>query len=184
MTIAQITQPSKTDRPLVSTVHAPACPAPDVSPDDQTEARTSPEASRPLVPHRGPRPEHYQRIWLDGTETTAELRVRGVPARTARTAVKRGWYTQHYHHLQYPQDEGPGLFATLTNPYAFATAQVRHVLRAHVWGEVTPEDLEDAVQDALLWAWERRHCAHIADFPAYISTVIREKLRKRPRQRA
>jgi hypothetical protein len=184
MTIAQITHPSKTDRPLVSTVHAPACPAPDVSPDDQTEARTSPEASRPLVPHRGPRPEHYQRIWLDGTETTAELRVRGVPARTARTAVKRGWYTQHYHHLQYPQDEGPGLFATLTNPYAFATAQVRHVLRAHVWGEVTPEDLEDAVQDALLWAWERRHCTHIADFPAYISTVIREKLRKRPRQRA
>jgi DNA-directed RNA polymerase specialized sigma24 family protein len=39
--------------------------------------------------------------------------------------------------------------------------------------------VEDAVQDALLWAWERRHCAHIADFPAYISTVIRQKLRQR-----
>jgi hypothetical protein len=34
-------------------------------------------------PPRGPRPEHYQRIWLDGTETTAALRARGVPARTA-----------------------------------------------------------------------------------------------------
>ena len=174
MTIAQITQPSKTDRLSVSTVHAPASPAPDVSRGDTAPAR-------PPVPHRGPRPEHYRRIQLDGTETTAELRARGVPARTARTAVKRGWYTQHYHPLQYPQDEGPGLFATLHNPYAFATAQVRHVLRTHAWGDVTPEDLEDAVQDALLWAWERRHCAHITDFPAYISTLIREKLRKRRR---
>src|SRR5438132_13398674 len=87
------------------------------------------QQSKADVPHRGPRPEHYLRIQLTGTETTAELRARGVPARTARTAVKRGWYTQQYHCPQYPQDEGPGLFATLSNPYAFATAQVRHVLR-------------------------------------------------------
>ena len=180
MTLAQITHPSKTDRPLVSTVHAPACPTPDIRPGDQAEAR----ALWPSVPQWGPRPEHYQRIWLDGTETTADLCARGVPARTARTALKRGWYTQHYHRPQYPQDEGPGLFTTLTNPYAFATAQVRHVLRAHAWGDVAPEDVEDAVQDALLWAWERRHCAHITDFPAYISTVIRQKLRQRPRRRA
>ena len=126
-----------------------------------------PTPSRPLVPQRGPRPAHYQRLWLDGSETTAELRARGVPARTARTAVKRGWYTQHYHRPQYPQDEGPGLFATLTNPYAFVTAQVRHVLRTHAGGAVAPEDVEDAVQDALLWAWERRHCAHITDFPTF-----------------
>ena len=72
--------------------------------------------------------------------------------------------------MQYPQEEGPGLFTTLTNPYAFVTAQVRHVLRAQAWRGVTPEDVEDAVQDALLWAWERRHCRHITDFPAYIST--------------
>src|SRR5712664_4498938 len=89
-------------------------------------------------------------------------------------AVKRGWYKLHDRRLQYPQEEGPGLFAALHNPYAFATAQVRHVLRTHAWGDVAPEDLEDAVQDALLWAWERRHCAHITDFPAYISTLIRE----------
>ena len=112
------------------------------------------------------------------------LLARGVPYRTVTRALKQGWYTQHYHHLQYPQDEGPGLFATLQNPYAFATAQVRHVLRTHAWGDVAPEDLEDAVQDALLWAWERRHCTHITDFPAYISTLIREKLRKRPGGRA
>jgi DNA-directed RNA polymerase specialized sigma24 family protein len=49
---------------------------------------------------------------------------------------------------------------------------------------VPPEDLEDAVQDALLWAWERRHCAHVTDFPAYISTVIRQKLRQRYAGRA
>jgi hypothetical protein len=165
-------------------VHSPACPAAAVSGGDEAEARTSLAASRPPVPQRGPRPEHYRRIQLDGTETTAELRARGVPARTARTAVKRGWYTQHYHHPQYPQDEGPGLFATLTNPYAFATAQVRHVLREQAWGDVTPEDVEDAVQDALLWAWERRHCRHIAHFPSYISTVIREKLRQRHGGRA
>lgn len=121
----------------------------------------------------------YQRVWLYGTETTAELRARGVPARTARTAVKRGWYTLHYHQPQYPQAEGPGLFDTLVNPYAFVTAQVRHVLRTHAGGAVPPEDLEDAVQDALLWAWERRHCPHITDFPAFISTVIRQKLRQR-----
>lgn len=138
-----------------------------------------PAPAHPSGPHRGPRPEHYQRIWLDGTETPADLRARGVPARTARTAIKRGWYTQHYHQPQYPQDEGPGLFGTLGNPYAFATAQVRHVLRTHAGNAVTPEDLADAVQDALLWAWERRHCPHIADFPAYISTVIRQKLRQR-----
>ena len=137
------------------------------------------EPSRSSLPQRGPRPEHYQRIWLDGTETTAELRARGVPARTARTAVKRGWYTRHYHQPQYPQAEGPGLFATLTNPYAFVTAQVRHVLRTHAGSAVPPEDLDDAVQDALLWAWERRHCPHITDFPAFISTVIRQKLRQR-----
>ena len=120
------------------------------------------------------------RIYLHGTETTADLRARGVPARTARTAVKRGWYTRHYLAPQYPQDEGPGLFATLTNPYAFATAQVRHVLRTQEWGRMTPEDFEDAVQNALLWAWERRHCAHLTapDFPAYISAVIRGKLRR------
>ena len=139
--------------------------------------------TRSPVPPRGPRPEHYQRIWLKGTETTADLRARGVPERTARTAVKRGWYTRHYHHRQYPQAEGPGLFATLQNPYAFATAQVGHVLRTDAWGDVTPEDFEDAVQDALLWAWELRHCAHIADFPSYISTVIRKKLQRRPRRR-
>ena len=144
------------------------------------EAALSPRSRGPLS---GPRPEHYQRIWLDGTETTADLRARGVPERTARTAVKRGWYTRHYHHAQYPQAEGPGLFATLQNPYAFATAQVGHVLRTDAWGDVTPEDFEDAVQDALLWAWERRHCAHITDFPAYISTVIRTKLRRRPGRR-
>ncbi len=175
MTIAQVPQPSKTDRSSLCT--SSACPTPDVSRSDTAPAR-------PPVPHRGPRPEHYRRIPLDGTETTAELRARGVPATTARMAVKRGWYTLHYHHLQYPQDDGPGLFATLHNPYAFATAQVRHVLRTHAWGDVAPEDLEDAVQDALLWAWERRHCAHITDFPAYISTLIREKLRKRHRRSA
>ncbi len=180
MTIAQITQLSKTDRPLVPMVHAPACPAPDVSPGDTATARASLAAIRPPVPQRGPWPKHYRRIQLDGTETRADLLARGVPYRTVSKALKRGWYTQQYHHPQYPQDEGPGLFATLTNPYAFATAQVRHVLRAHAWGDVAPEDMEDAVQDALVWAWERRHCAHIADFPAYISTVIREKLRKRP----
>ena len=176
MTLAHITQPSKTDRPLVSTIHAPACPAPDIRSGDQAEAR----ALCPLVPQRGPRPEHYQRLWLDGTETAADVRARGVPARTARTALKRGWYTRHSHQPQYPQAEGPGLFATLQNPYAFVTAQVRHVLRTHAWGAVAPEDLEDAVQEALLWAWERRHCAPIADFPAYISTLIREQLRQRP----
>ena len=93
MTIAQIAQPSKTDRPSVLPVHAPACPAPDVSRGDNAPAR-------PPVPQRGPRPEHYRRIPLNGTETTADLRARGVPARTARTAVKRGWYTQQYHHPQ------------------------------------------------------------------------------------
>jgi DNA-directed RNA polymerase specialized sigma24 family protein len=56
---------------------------------------------------------------------------------------------------------------------------VRHVLRTHAGGAVAPEDLADAVQDALLWAWERRHCPHITDFPAYMSTVIRQKLRQR-----
>ena len=109
---------------------------------------------------------------------------RGVPARTARTAVNRGWYTRHYLNPQYPQDEGPGLFPTLTNPYAFATAQVRHVLRTQDWGTLPPEDFEDAVQNALLWAWERRHCAHLTapDFPRYISAVIRGKLRRRGRR--
>ena len=126
----------------------------------------------------------YQRIWLDGTETRADLLARGVPDRTVSTALKRGWYTQHYRRPQYPQDEGPGLFATLTNPYAFVTAQVRHVLRTHAWGAVALEDFEDIVQDALLWAWERRHCAHITDFPAYMSTVIRQKLRQRHPGRA
>jgi hypothetical protein len=105
--------------------------------------------------------------------------VRGVPERTARTAIKRGWYTLKYHNPQYPQHEGAGLFPTLENPYAFVTAQVRHVLRTHLQRGLPPEDFEDTVQDALLWAWERRHCQHIEDFPAYISTVIREKLRKR-----
>jgi hypothetical protein len=180
MTIAQITQRPKTDCPLVSTVPVPVCPAPDGSPGDQAEA----QAIRNPVPHRGPRPDHYQRIWLDGTETRADLRARGVPDRTVSKALKRGWYTRHYHQMQYPQADGPGLFATLTNPYAFVTAQVRHVLRACARGDVTPEDVDDAVQDALLWAWERRHCTHITDFPAYISTVIRQKLRKRPARRA
>ena len=137
---------------------------------------------RPRGPLSGPRPEHYQRIWLNGTETTADLRARGVPERTARTAVKRGWYNLYYHHAQYPQDEGPGQFATLTNPYAFVTAQVRHVLRTEGWGALSPEDFDDAVQDALLWAWERRHCAHIADYPRYISVVIQRKLRRRGRR--
>jgi len=152
MTIAQITQPSKTDRPSLFPVHAPACPPPDVSHGDTATARTSLAAIRTPVPQRGPRPEHYRRIQLDGTETRADLLARGVPYRTVSKALKRGWYTQQYHRPQYPQDEGPGLFATLQNPYAFVTAQVRHVLRAHTWGDVAPEDLEDAVQDALLWA--------------------------------
>ena len=131
----------------------------------------------PPLPPCGPRPEHYQRIWLDGTETTAELRARGVPARTARTAVKRGWYTLSYHQPQCPQAEGPGLFATLTNAYTFAMAQMRHVLRTQDWGTLTRENLEDAVQDVLLWAWERRHGAHIlaTNFPGSISAVIRVK---------
>ena len=99
----------------------------------------APQPSSTAGPHSGPRPEHYQRITLNGTETTADLRARGVPARTARTAVKRGWYTRHYLNPQYPQDEGPGLFATLTNPYAFATAQVRYVLRTQAWGACPPK---------------------------------------------
>ena len=117
-------------------------------------------------------------------QPTADFRARVVPERTARRAIKRGWYTLHYHHLQHPQDEGPGLFATLTNPYALATAQVRHVLCTQGWGALTREDFEDAVQEALLWAWERRHCAHLTapDFPAYISAVIRGKLRRQGRR--
>ena len=102
----------------------------------------------------------------------------------ARRAIKRGWYTLHYHHLQYPQDEGPGLFATFTNPYAFATTQVHHAWRTHAWSALSREDFEDAVQEALLWAWERRHCAHLTNFPGYISAVIRVKLRKRLWRRA
>src|SRR5205823_3015609 len=50
MTIAQITQSSKTDRPSVCTGHAPACPAPDVSPDDTATACASRAASRTPVP--------------------------------------------------------------------------------------------------------------------------------------
>ena len=96
-----------------------------------------------------------------------------------RTAIKRGWYTLKYHNPQYPQHDGEGQFSALENPYAFATAQVRHVLRTHLQRGLPPEDFEDTVQDALVWAWERRHCQHIEEFPAYISTVIREKLRKR-----
>ena len=69
--------------------------------------------------------------------------------------------------------------AILTNPYAFAMAQVRHVWRTHAWSTLTREDFDDAVQDELLWAWERRHCAYITDFPGYISAVIRGKLRRR-----
>jgi hypothetical protein len=38
--------------------------------------------ARPAASGGGPRPEHYQRIDLHGTETTAELRARGVPATT------------------------------------------------------------------------------------------------------
>src|SRR5262245_46002832 len=142
---------------------------------------STPQPSHPAGPHSGPPPEHYQRVYLNGTETTADLRARGVPERTARTAVKRGWYNLHYHHVQYPQDEGPGQFAALTNPYAFVTAQVRHVLRTEGWGALSPEDFEDAVQDGLLWAWERRHCTHIADYPRFISVVIQRKLRRRGR---
>ena len=56
--------------------------------------------------------------------------------------------------------------------------------RTHVWNARTREDFEDAVQDALLCAWERRHCAHITDFPGYLSAVIREKLRKHSWRRA
>ena len=47
------------------------------------------------------------------------------------------------------------------------------------WDTLTREDVEDAVQDVLLWAWERRHCAHMTDFPGSISAVIRATLRKR-----
>src|SRR5207245_3540600 len=83
---------------------------------EQSTAKHNLEANRSS---RGPRPEHYQRIELQGTETTADLRARGVPERTARTAIKRGWYTLKYHHPQYPQQEGAGLFPTLENPYAF-----------------------------------------------------------------
>ena len=123
-------------------------------------------------PRGGVRPEHYQRIELTGNETTADLIARGVPERTARTAVKRGWYTLKYHHPQYPQDDGEGHFSSLENPYAFATAQVRHVIHTHLPTGIPPEDFEDTVQDALVWAWERRHCQHIEDFPAYISTGV------------
>ena len=53
-------------------------------------------------------------------------------------------------------------------------------------GTLTREAFEDAVQDALLWAWERRHCAHIlaTNFPSYLGAVIRVKLRKRAWRRA
>ena len=79
------------------------------------------------------------------------------PARCCRlrvcrpyTAIKQGSYTRHFHSPQYPQDDGSSPFATLTNPYAFATTQVRHVLRTQECGALTREDFEDAVQDALL----------------------------------
>ena len=172
-----MTTPTLSETPVHHNVNLHQLPS---SPGALPQEPTLPPRSR--GPLSGPRPEHYQRIWLDGTETTADLRARGVPERTARTAVKRGWYTRHYHHAQYPQDEGPGQFATLTNPYAFVTAQVRHVLRTEGWGALSPEDFDDAVQDALLWAWERRHCAHIADYPRYISVVIQRKLRRRGRR--
>jgi hypothetical protein len=128
--------------------------------------------------HRGPRPAYYQRIVLDGSETRADLLARGMPSRTVTRARTRGWYTTHYHTPQYPQEEGPGQFAALQNPYAFAMAQVQHVVRERAYS-LPRQDLDDAIQDAVLWAWERRHCTHIADFVGYISTVIREKLRTR-----
>ncbi len=116
---------------------------------------------------------------LRGTETRAELLARGVPYRTVTRALTRGWYTVDYHAPQYPQEEGPGQFAALQNPYAFARAQVQHVLRERACRLEAYEAVEDCMQDALLWAWERRHCTHIVDFVGYIATVIREKLRKR-----
>ena len=128
--------------------------------------------------HHGPRPDSYQRIVLSGTDTRAELLARGLPYRTVTRALTQGWYTVNYHTPQYPQAEGPGQFAALQNPYGFASAQVRHVMRERVCA-LPRQDVEDAIQDAVLWAWERRHCTHIADFVGYISTVIREKLRKR-----
>ncbi len=52
---------------------------PPISPGALPQAPALP--TRPPVPPRGPRPEHYQCIWLEGTETTADLRARGVPER-------------------------------------------------------------------------------------------------------
>ena len=135
-------------------------------------------ASMTPTAHRGPRPEYCHRVVLRGTDTRADLLARGLPYRTVTRALTRGWYTINYHTPQYPQQEGPGQFAALQNPYGFARAQVQHVLRERACRLSTP-DLEDAIQDALLWCWERRHCTHIADFVGYLSTVIREKLRKR-----
>ena len=65
-------------------------------------------------------------------------------------------YNHTRHHSRQPRGPLPGSRFTryYHNLYAFATAQVHHVLRTHAWGALTCEDCEDAVQDALLWDLE------------------------------
>ena len=123
------------------------------------------------APAPGPAMEGKQRIYLDGTETTAALLARGLPRSTIWDARRRGYYCPGYKVRAYPQDAGPGNFASLRNPYAFVVSILSKAIRYH--GLCVEQDtFQDWTQSLLLECWRRRHAPHVRNFEAYAQVAL------------
>ena len=119
------------------------------------------------------------RVEILSSDTKELLLALGLGRTSVWRALKRGWITLDYHHDEAnSQDPGPGGFAQLKNPYAFAQSQVRHIFA--IWGIPESsnlwEKIDDFVQEGLLKCWELRHREGVRSFPAFFSTVIRRKV--------
>ena len=122
-------------------------------------------------------PRHGQRVYLTGTETTAELIALGACSKEQRWRCRKTGYFSLSRKPHYPQREGPGGFQVLGNPYHFVKAIVFHEVNTTVM-PIDDDTVEDWIQEAIAECWLRRHAPWVAHFTSYYYSTVRGLVRQ------
>lgn len=132
---------------------------------------------------------HTDRIPLPAGATPQMLADMGISRSSIWRALRRGWYTRGYHdgssaqatergavpRYAHPQHEGPGMFASFTNPEGFVRAQVYKTCALFDPCGILERYFEEAdlVQDGLLKLWAERHTPGIKNPQAWFACRLR-----------
>lgn len=160
-----------------------------------------------LAPSEGDVAEHVWRILLPDEDPPHDGQWIGIPLgiqprdlleigmsrSAANRAIREGYFIYYsrdtasreeakradWNKYEHPQDEGPGMFQHLTNPYGFVRTQVVRTFNLFDPSSVLFRymDETDYIQDALLVLWNERHTPGIKNPLPWMACRVRGKVK-------